>query len=89
MKCLHTVVWQERVTNYMSPFTMLHHGEIRSRDIQGLFFSVAQSKNEGRDMEELRQLCTTNSALMLRSKPTLMTPAEKIMRLLEHHLSVN
>ena len=28
---------------------MLHHSEIRSRDIQGLFFSVAQSKNEDRD----------------------------------------
>ena len=34
---------------------MLHHSEIRSRDLQGLFFSVAQSKNEDRDIEELQQ----------------------------------
>ena len=62
---------------------------LRSHDIQGISFSVAQSKNEDRDIEELRQLCTRVSAVMLRSKSTLLTPAEKIMRLLEQYLSVN
>ena len=62
---------------------------LQSHDIQGIFFSVAQSKNEDRDIEELRQLCTRVSAVMLRSKSTLLTPAEKIMRLLEQYLSVN
>ena len=62
---------------------------LRSHDIQGIFFSIAQSKNKDRDIEELRQLWTKVSAVMLRSKRTLLTPAEKIMRLLEQYLSVN
>ena len=62
---------------------------LRSHDIVGIFFSVAHSKNKDRDIEELRQLCTRVSAVMLRCKRTLLTPGEKIMRLLEQYLSVN
>ena len=51
------------------------------------FNSVAQTKNEDRDIEELRQLCTTISALMLRSKPTLLTPSEKMIGPHEQYLS--
>ena len=58
VKWLHTIVGagtrDERVRGRLYA-NMLHHSEIRSRDIQGLFFSVAQSKNEDRDIEELQQ----------------------------------
>ena len=46
-----------RVTGYgnRAKNTSVLPAVLRSRDIQGIFFSVAQSKNEDRDVEELQQ----------------------------------
>ena len=49
LPCYGLLVMEIRLNTSVLPAVL------RSRDIQGLFFTVAQSKNEDRDIKELQQ----------------------------------